>query len=155
MEHRGGLRRVVIQPLEDRRAFPRGAPQHGVDEPRRVRARLLGQLDVLVHRGVLGRAAQIQQLVQPETEHREHGRVEALEPAVGQLRGDVIERGAPLDGPVGERHRQRAVARLEPGRLGGERSVGVGVVLEHAADDPERARPRRRHAALAPGRHAR
>ncbi len=117
MEHGGGLRRLVIEPREDRRALSRPTPQDGVDEACRVRSSLLGQLDALVHRRMLGRPAHVQKLEQTEPEDRQHGRVETLEPAVGQLRDDVIERRPPLDGPVRERHRQRSVARLEPGRL--------------------------------------
>ena len=85
----------------------------------------LGQLDALVHGRVLGGSAEVQQLEQPEPEHRQHRRVEPRERAAGEPRGHVIERRPALDGAVAERHRQRAVARLECGRLAGERPVGV------------------------------
>ena len=44
----------------------------------------------------------------------------------------------PLDRPVGETPRERAVAVVEALRLGAERTVGVRVVLEHASQDSER-----------------
>ena len=87
-------------------------------------ARLLDELDGLVHRSVLGGAAEVQELEQPEAECRQYGRVDPIQRAAGEVRDHVVERRPPLDGAVRERHRQRAVARLELGRLGCERAIG-------------------------------
>ena len=58
----------------------------------------------------------------------------------------MVERAHALDGAVGERHRQRAVARVELGRRAVQRAVGERALLEHATDDGvggARARGRR------------
>ena len=62
---------------EQRPALPRGAPQHGVDQPAPPRVLPLGELDALVDRRVVGDAAEEQELEQPEPQRRQHRRVEA------------------------------------------------------------------------------
>ena len=51
-----------------------------------------------------------------------------------------------LDGAVCELLRERPLARVEPFDDSGERPVGVGVVLEHAAQHAEGRAARRRRA---------
>ena len=111
----------------------------------------LGQLDHLVHDGVLGGAPEVQELEQAQAQDRQHRRVEAGERALDELRGDVVERGPPLDGAEAEGHGQRPVARFEAGRLRRERAIGVGALLEHPADDAQGAGARRGDAATGAG----
>ena len=47
----------------------------------------------------------------------------------------MVERALALDGAIGEAHRERAVARIERGGLGGERAIGVRALLEHTPQD--------------------
>ena len=54
-----------------------------------------------------------------------------------------VERVAALDGAVGEAHRERRGRAARAPRLAVQRAVGVGALLEDAAEDGERARPRR------------
>ncbi len=83
--------------------------------------------------GVVGRAAQIQQLVEPEAQGGKHRSVKTLGRPSGEPLDEVVERALSLDGAVGQAHRQRAIARIELAGLGKERLVGVGAVLEHAS----------------------
>ena len=72
----------------------------------------------------------------------------------GERLDHVVERRPPLHDPVGEAHRERAVARgeAEPRRLAVQRPVRVRALLEHPPDDGERARARGRDAGrLGPG----
>ena len=93
----------------------------------------LGELDGVADDRVVGRAAQVEELVQPEAQRGQHRRVEARGRALGELLDQVVERALALHGAVGESHRKRAVARIERPRLGLQRLVGVGAVLEHPA----------------------
>ena len=116
VRHRVQDRRVrgvgVVKLGDDRRALRGPAPQDRVDEARRARSRALGELDGLVDRGIVGDAAEVEQLEEPETERREHRRVKPLQRAAGEpLR--------PRDqafGAAGWR-RRRARSRT-PGRVG-------------------------------------
>jgi hypothetical protein len=101
------------------------AAQHRVDQPM-ARAGL-GQLHGLPHGGVVG-DLQEQELEEPELQRRAHGR---LELPLGAPRDDVVERESPLHRAEGQLLGQRAVARVEPLRLGVQRPVGVGALGEH------------------------
>ena len=65
------------------------------------------------------------------------GGVELLDRAPGEDGDHVVERRRALDGAVGELGRERAVAGVEAraARLGVQRPVGPGVLLEDAAQD--------------------
>ena len=64
-------------------------------------------------------------------------RLEALDRPAGELRDHVVECGAALDHAVRKPRCKGAISRVEPvaPRLAVERPVGVGAVLEYAADD--------------------
>ena len=126
------------------RALARGASEHGVDETVARATPALGELDGVGDDRVVGRATQVEQLVQAEPERGQHGRVEALHRAPGELLDQVIERGLALDRAEGQAHRQRAVAWIEIARLGLQRVIGVGALLEDAAQHGERAAARGR-----------
>ncbi len=131
------LRGVLAQIAEERvGAFARGTTQYRVDEAvtgAGGRAVCLCQLDGVRDDGAVGGAAQIQQLVQAETQRREQRRVEPCGCSPRETLDHVVERAAPLDGAEREAHRKRAVARVERARLGLQSAVGVGALLEHAA----------------------
>ena len=96
-----------------------GPPEDRVDEPAPPRTRALGELDGLVDRGVVGDAAEEQQLVEPEPEGREHRRVEPLEGAAGEA---LAPRGRAWRGAG--RLRRRAPSRT-PGRVGPARAASA------------------------------
>ena len=73
----------------------------------------LGELDGVGDDGVVGRAAHVEQLVEPEPQRGEQRRVERRGGTLGELLDQVVERALALDGAVGEAHRERAVARVE------------------------------------------
>jgi len=125
---------------DDRAPLSRGAPQDRVDEPGAAAAAVLGELDALVDGRVLRHAVEQQQLEKPEPHGGDYGRIEGLRRPCGQACGDVVERRAPLDGAVGEPHRQRALAGSKGPGLRGKRAVGVGPLLEDTAQDRKRAR---------------
>ncbi len=113
----------------------RGAAQDRVDEAvagAGGRAVYLCELDGVGDHRVVGRAGHVQQLVEPEPQRGQQRRVERGERAASQLLDQMVERALALDGAVGQAHRQRAVARVQVGGLGGERAIGVGALLEHA-----------------------
>ena len=138
---RGLLRCAVRERVDQRRRLARGAAQHRVDEPRAAPRLRLGELDRLPHRGVVGHAIEVDELEDPEPQRRDDGRLQAVERAAGERLDDVVQRGPALDGAVGEPGREGEVARVEPEPLGlaAERPIGPRAVLEHAAQDGERA----------------
>ena len=105
---------------------------------------LLGELDRLVDRGVIGRLGE-QQLVEAEPQRGERGSVDSAAAAPGERGDDVVGGRAPLDRSVGEPPRLRQLAAVERGaaRRRCERAVGPGPVLERSAEDlvGERAAP--------------
>ena len=60
------------------RARARGAPQDGVDEPVPAAGAPLGELDRVGHDRVVGRPAEVEQLVQAQAQGGENRRVEAV-----------------------------------------------------------------------------
>ena len=102
----------------------------------RLRAALARSTDS-VDRRVVCDAVHEQELVDAEPQRRQHRGVDPVRRTVAERLDHVVERRASLHHSVGEAHRERAVAavELQPVRLGPERAVGVGVLLEHAAHD--------------------
>ena len=94
---------------------------------------------------VAGHAAEEAELVGAEAERREHGRVELSHRPLPERLDRVVERSHPLHRAERELSRERPVAVVEPLRCGAERPVGVGVLLEDAADDLVRREPGRRN----------
>ena len=140
MAQRGRRRRVVRQRL-DQRPRPLGEPAHdGVRErDRALEAGAADELDRLVDRRVAGDGEE-DELVGAEAQRGAHGRVELAHgrrPSVSIAWSSVRDA---LDGAVGELLRERPLARVETPAAARERAVGVGVVLEHAADDAKAAR---------------
>jgi hypothetical protein len=86
---------------------------------------------------VIGHAVEEAQLQQAEPQHGQDRRVERLDGALGEHRREVVERRPALHGPVGQRGGEGALPSLQPGpaRLGPQRPVGVGAVLEGPAQD--------------------
>ena len=134
VQDRRRLGRGVVELREQARGLPGRPPQHGVHEAPAPAVRLR-QLDRLVDGGVRRDGVQIEQLEEPQPERRDNRRIELRQLAFGQRLGDVIERRAALDRPERQPRRQRAVAGVEPRRLGVERAVRVGVLLECPAHD--------------------
>ena len=81
-----------------------------------------------------GIAVHERELVGAEPKRGAHGRVELANGPLAERLDRVVERAGPLHRPVGELHRERPVARVERGALGGgaKDPVGVGVLLEDA-----------------------
>ena len=129
----GGLlgRRVGERSQQGSRALARGPAQHRVDETVARAAPGLGQLDGVRDDGAVGRAAQVEQLVQPEPQRRQHRRVEPRGGPLGQCFDQVIERALALNRAVGQAHRERPVAPVQLPGLRLEGLLGVGAVLEH------------------------
>ena len=73
------LRRVLGEAREKRAgALARGAAQHRVDEPVAGARACLCELDVVSDDRAVGRACQVHELVQPQSQRRQHGRDFAL-----------------------------------------------------------------------------
>ena len=128
------------------------AAQHGVDELRAAGRLALDQLDGLADRRVGGHAVRVGELVEAEAQRGEHERLEPLDRAPGERLDQVVERRPALHRAVGQAHRERALARVEPepARLAVQRAVGPRPVLEDAPQHGKRACTRRR-TARAPG----
>ena len=90
---------------------------------------------------MVGHAIEVDELEDPEPQSRDDGRLQAVERAAGERLDDVVQRGPALDGAVGEPGREGEVARVEPEPLGlaAKRPIGPRAVLEHPAQDGERA----------------
>src|SRR6516162_6929698 len=121
------------------------AAQHGVDETSRARP---GDLPGQVHRRGHGRVRADpgrEQLVCPEPEHVQHGRVDLAE-AAGAAGGDHRVIGAlPPQRAVAELGGQGGVTPGQPllVQQGGQEQVRVRVTLAHRAQDLEGHQPRR------------
>ena len=120
-----------------------GAAQDRVDEPGAAARVLLGELHRLAHRGVGRHAVEVGELEDPEPQRGRARRVEAVDVAPGERRDHVVERGAALDGAVGQAGGEAEVARVEaePLRLAAQRAIGPGVILEDPAQDRVGAPP--------------
>jgi len=127
------LRCLIAQLTQQCGALPRAATEHRVDQAMTAARTSLGQLDPIRHDRVVGRAVQVQQLVQPQPQRRQQPRIQPLRRAVGETLDQVVERALALHSPVEQAHRQRPVARVELLRLALQRTVGVGAVLEDPA----------------------
>ena len=88
------------------------APEDGVDKPGlRGKARLAGQFDRLVHRGVIGNAIQPEQLVQAEAkEDLQRGLLGA---AIGATGDEPVKRPFPADTTENQLAAQPAIRRAE------------------------------------------
>ena len=120
-----------------------GAPQDGVDEPGAAARVLLGELHGLADRRVGRDAVEVGELEGPEPQRRHDRGLEAVQPAPGERGDHVVERGAALDGAVGQAGREAEVARVEPEplRLPAQRAIGPRALLEDAAQDRVGAPP--------------
>ena len=136
----------VGQRGDERRRLARRAAQHGVDEAGTAARGLLGELDRVADRGVGRDAVEEYELEHAEPERGADRGLEPFDRPAGELRDHVVERGAALDRAVRKPRCKGAIARVEPvaPRLAVERPVGVGAVLEYAADDRVRTRARGR-----------
>ncbi len=137
-----GLRRRGIPERRDQlRRLAGAAPQHRVDEPPAAGRCVLDQLDRLIDRRVRRHPVRVGELVQAEPQRRQHQRLELLDRAPRECLDQVVERRAALHRSVGEAHRERTLARVEPepARLAVQRAVGPGTVLEDAPQDRKRA----------------
>ena len=91
-----------------------------------------GVVDDRVHRLVAPR-----KLVGAEPERGSHRWIELANGALAELLDPEVDRPPALHRPVGESLRERAVAVVEPLDGRGERTIGVGPLLEDAAHDFE------------------
>ena len=143
MRDRRGLGRVVVERRQER-AAPRAARRStALTEPGPPPRAPWPARRCLVDRGVVGHAVQERELEQPEPQRGAAPADRARRRGRPRPADDVVERRPALHRAVGQTHGQRAVARIEPARLGVQRAVGVGALLEDAAHDRERAEPRR------------
>ena len=69
--HRRLLRRLIAQRLQQRATLARTPPEHRVDQAVTAARASLRQLHPIRHDGVVGRAAKVQQLVQPQPQSRQ------------------------------------------------------------------------------------
>ena len=94
----------------------------------------LGELDGVGDDRVVGRAVQVQQLVQPEPQRRQQRRVQLARRGARRAARSG-GRASPCAGPRRRRgaSRARGRARRASRGLGVQRAVGVGAVLEDAA----------------------
>ena len=94
-------------------------------------------------RGVGRDAVEVGELEGPEPQRRHDRGLEAVQPAPGERGDHVVERGAALDGAVGQAGREAEVARVEPEplRLAAQRAIGPGALLEDPAQDRVSAPP--------------
>ena len=123
-----------------------GSPEHRVDQPRAAGARPLDQLDALVDGGMRADRVEVQQLEEPDSERREHRRLELGERPAHELAGDVVERA----GAAG-RSRRRSASRAR-GRAGRGRRAAPPRRTPGRRTPPARTRGgRRRTRTRAPG----
>ncbi|MER3410597.1 MAG: hypothetical protein C4306_11065 [Thermoleophilia bacterium] len=104
--------------------------------------------------GVRRDAGEEGDLVGADAEGSSHGGIELGHGPTPQRLDPVVERPHSLHGAVGDPLGQRSVAGIEATGSGGERSVGVGVLLEHASYDLVGSPSSRRHAHRSPRRNA-
>ena len=122
-----------------RRQLARRAAQHGVDELVPAAVPALGELDALADDRVRAAAVEERELEEPEPQRRERRRVELGDGPRERL-DHVVEGELALDGPVGELHRERPLARVE------------ALAPRRAARGRRRRRARRRAARRRNGR---
>ena len=142
------LERTVRQRV-DELAQPLGEAAHdGIRErDGALQTRSTDELDALVHGGVGGDGVEIGELVGADPERGQHRRIELAHGTAAERLDPVVERADALHRPVGDALGERAVTLVERLRGGGERSIGVRVLLEHAPHDLVRRAPRGRDAA--------
>ena len=151
MRDRGALGRLVVEFSEQLGALARGAAQDGVHETVAAAPVALGELHGVGDHGAVGRAVQVEQLVEPQPQRGQQRRVELCGRPLGEPLDQVVERAAPLHGPVEEAHREGTVAGVQGARLLAQRDLGVGAALEHLAQGRVCRGPRGREAAHARG----
>ena len=103
------------------------------------------ELHRFVDRGVPRDPGQVRELIRAGPQRRPYRRVESRHRPPRERLDAVVERPRALHGAVGDLLGERAIARIESLRRGRERSIGVGVLLEHAQDDLVRGPPCGRH----------
>ena len=146
VQHGRPLGAAVVELGEQPLALPGRPPQDGVDQAGAgTRSGGAGQRHRLVDGRVIGDAVGVVQLIQPQAQRRQHRLVELIHGPAGQRDDQMIEGRATLDRPVGQAHGQRAVAPIQPARLGVQGAVGVGAALEDPAHHRERAAAGGRH----------
>ena len=128
--------------LDESSAVVGEPPQDGVRERHcSLEACAAHELDRLVDGCVPWDSVQIGELEGSQPNGGTYGDVQpSRRPATDRLDG-VIERPDTLHRPVGELAGERAVTVVESGGSRPKRAVGVGLVLEDAADHVERRRP--------------
>jgi len=130
------LRRCLIAQLRQQRgALARTPPEYRIDQAVTATRASLCQLHPVRDDRVVGRAVQVQQLIQTEPQRRQEPRIQSLRGAIGETLDQIVERALALHGSVEQAHRQRPIARVEPLRLALQCAVGVGAVLEHPSQD--------------------
>jgi hypothetical protein len=145
------LERAFRQRVDERPNAFRDASQDGVRERHRpLEPGAPNELDRLVHGRVARDPVEIAELVRPEPQGGQHGRVELSHRTLAERLDRVIERPHPLDRSEGEPPRQRDVAVLEPLRGGAQSPVGVRVVLEDPAQHLVGRSPSRRNGQRSP-----
>ena len=116
-------------------APPARPAQDGVDEARRARCAPLGQLDALVDRRVLGGTAENSSSNRPEPQHGEHRRVEPLERAPVSCAATWSSVARRWTVPYASAIASARSRGSSPAASAVKRAIGVGALLEHAADD--------------------
>jgi hypothetical protein len=136
---------TVAERCDEPRGLTGAAPQHRVDELRAPGRLVLDQLHRFPDRGMGRHAIGVDELVQADAQRCPDDRLELLDRPARQSLDQVVERRPPLDGAVGQTHRESALARIqaETARLAVQGTVGPGAVLEDTAHDREGACTRR------------
>ena len=140
--------------LHELRQAERQPSHHRVCErDRALESRVANELDRLVD-GRVHRNLRVGELVGTEPQGGSNRRVELAHGPPAESLDPVVEGADALDRPVGQPLSEGTLARLEPGSLGRESAIGVGLLLEHALDGLERRPPRRRRAHFRPRRNS-
>ena len=138
------LQRALGQRRDETAQALREAPADRVRECRRpLEPGAPHELDRLADDG-MSREVEPAELIAVDAQRREHRRIELPHRPPAELLDPVVDRPHALHRAVGDPLREPPVALVEAGRGRRERAVGVGVLLEDAADDLVRGQPRGR-----------
>ena len=114
------------------RALARGAAQNRVDQAMPAMVSRLGQLDRVGHDRTVGRAGEVEQLVQSQSQGGEHARIQAPHRPLGEALDEVVERAPALHGAICQAHRQAVnkephVKQATDADLIGRDELGIGI----------------------------
>jgi hypothetical protein len=120
---------------------------------RALEARCSHELDCVVGNRVR-RSLAPRELVARHAQCGPYGRVELPYRATAEPVDSEVDRPNTLHGSVGDALGEAAVSRVEPGRRDRKGPVGIGVVLENAANDLESRLPGRSDHARTPRKNS-